>query len=462
MRYLHFTSATERPRLTKLVWSIVLPALLLLAFLSKQFVHLDFIGWSHGFNHPLEGWDHLITMLAVGIWAAQMRGHAIWMLPLAFVSVMSLGGLAGAAGISIPNFEGIILLSCAVFGVLITRNICFSSKINVLIVAFFAFFHGFAHGQEISTSASLISYTLGFMVATLLLHGAGIVFAKLIVIGVACLLGFIVNYASHASSVSFDSFGQTKTQSHTQHNKLIDAESWHSTLNEFKVNAPKVDHSTLTGFSELPKHQQHAFSERSAWSMLFDQTAKHASSTLNSIQTGYNNLIDALVITQFNQYFPDINNSPGTRLLSNGVGLTSPPTLNELAIASVVLSARPHFPVIQFEAVPLQFTFADASNGNEHPRISYPQPTGCALAVWRSIAPHTAVLFTTHYLRTSNLIFSTPESKDFQHSKTEFEHRSFSSTMDLISPLFVSSHLRNSHFSLAQSYNYYNNFNYLL
>ncbi|MGZ5001429.1 MAG: HupE/UreJ family protein, partial [Methylomonas sp.] len=135
----------------------------MLAFLGKQFVSLDSMGWSDGFSHPLMGWDHLLTMLAVGVWAAQLRGQAIWMLPLAFVGVMSLGGLAGAAGLAIPSVEGIILLSCAVFSVLITRKVRFGTRINVLIVAFFAFFHGFAHGHEISASASLISYTLGFM-----------------------------------------------------------------------------------------------------------------------------------------------------------------------------------------------------------------------------------------------------------------------------------------------------------
>jgi urease accessory protein len=79
------------------------------------------------------------------------------MLPVTFVGVMSLGGLAGAAGILIPGAEAVILLSCLVFAVLVTRKIRFNRQINVIIVAFFAFFHGFAHGQEISTSVSLIS-----------------------------------------------------------------------------------------------------------------------------------------------------------------------------------------------------------------------------------------------------------------------------------------------------------------
>lgn len=145
--------------------------------------------WSHGFHHPLQGWDHLLTMIAVGIWAAQLRGVAVWMLPLTFVSVMSLGGLAGAASFAVPSVEIIILLSGLVFSVFIARKVRFTTRMNILIVAFFAFFHGYVHGQEISASASLISYTLGFVFATALLHGAGIATARLMALSFAFFLG---------------------------------------------------------------------------------------------------------------------------------------------------------------------------------------------------------------------------------------------------------------------------------
>lgn len=191
--------------------SFGLPLLLVLAFLCQQFMNFDGMGLSDGFSHPLTGWDHLITMLAVGIWAAQLRGQAIWMLPLAFVGVMSLGGIAGASGISIPSSEGIILLSAAVFGVLISRKMRFSAKINLLIVAIFAFFHGFAHGNEISTSASLLSYTLGFMPATLMLHGAGILVAKLIVLCVTCLLTVIFSNMAMAKTAEWTIDGSVKS-----------------------------------------------------------------------------------------------------------------------------------------------------------------------------------------------------------------------------------------------------------
>jgi hydrogenase/urease accessory protein HupE len=151
-------------------------------------------GWADGFNHPLQGWDHLLTMLAVGIWAAQLRGRTIWQLPLAFVGIMSLGGLAGLTGFHVPGVEIMILLSVLVFGVLIVRKIRFRATISLLIVGFFAFFHGYAHGQEMPASASLVSFALGFMLATLLLHGAGIMTARLVIFALA----FFVNSSVHA------------------------------------------------------------------------------------------------------------------------------------------------------------------------------------------------------------------------------------------------------------------------
>ena len=159
--------------------------------LFTQLTSNSMTGWTSGFLHPLHGSDHFLAMLAVGIWAAQIRGSAIWLLPLTFVGVMSLGGIVGATGFLLPGAEAIILGSCIAFLVLICKRVRFSHPINVAIVAFFAFFHGFAHGQEISTSASLISYTLGFMVATLLLHGTGIIIVRLLIAIFALLFSHI-------------------------------------------------------------------------------------------------------------------------------------------------------------------------------------------------------------------------------------------------------------------------------
>jgi hydrogenase/urease accessory protein HupE len=166
---------------------------------------------TNGFSHPLEGWDHIVTMLGVGIWAAQLRGKAIWLLPATFVGVMSVGGISGAAKyLAVPSAEILIVLSCLVFSVLIIRKVRFTTQINVLIVAFFAFFHGFAHGQEISASASLISYTLGFMVATLMLHGAGILMTKVILLSIAFFIAQALNVVIPSQSA------KTATASYTQ------------------------------------------------------------------------------------------------------------------------------------------------------------------------------------------------------------------------------------------------------
>ncbi len=177
--------------------TVALTLLLVVVCVFSRMTDVALADLTSGFSHPLEGWDHIVTMLGVGIWAAQLRGKSIWLLPLTFVGVMSLGGISGAAKyLAVPSAELLILLSCLVFSALIIRKIRFNTQINVLIVAFFAFFHGYAHGQEISASASLLSYTLGFMLATLLLHGTGILVTKVILLAVT----FLIASFSHAHS----------------------------------------------------------------------------------------------------------------------------------------------------------------------------------------------------------------------------------------------------------------------
>src|SRR5580698_9571523 len=146
-------------------------------------------GWHDGFNHPLHGWDHLVVMIAVGLWAAQQRGRAVWLIPLTFVGVMTFGGIVGVTGVVVPGVELAILLSVAVFSVLVARRIHFRVGPAILLVGFFAFFHGFAHGAEMPGSASMVTFGLGFILATLLLHGLGLVTARLFALIVACLVG---------------------------------------------------------------------------------------------------------------------------------------------------------------------------------------------------------------------------------------------------------------------------------
>ena len=204
----------------KLLISLVLFTLLSLSFIKIPTILLAVNSdWIHGFHHPLQGWDHLLTMIAVGIWAAQLRGQAVWLLPLTFVSVMSLGGLAGAASFAVPSVEIMILLSGLVFSVFIVRKVRFTTRINILIVAFFAFFHGYVHGQEISASASLISYTLGFVFATSLLHGAGIATARLMALSFAFFLGNNVHAQETEVSATDTAEATVTTESKAGNNK---------------------------------------------------------------------------------------------------------------------------------------------------------------------------------------------------------------------------------------------------
>ncbi|MGI8432962.1 MAG: HupE/UreJ family protein, partial [Chthoniobacterales bacterium] len=145
-------------------------------------------GFTTGFHHPLSGWDHLLVMLAVGVWAAQRGGRSVWLLPLSFVAVMSLGGLVGSSGVTLPGVEAIILLSVVVFGLVVLLRPRCRTSVSLLLVAFFAFFHGFAHGHEMPASASLLSFALGFIIATLFLHGAGILTLRGLILAAGILL----------------------------------------------------------------------------------------------------------------------------------------------------------------------------------------------------------------------------------------------------------------------------------
>jgi len=131
-------------------------------------------GFGYGFAHPLGGLDHLCAMLAVGLWAAQMGGRALWAVPLTFVSVMSLGGILGMAGINLPFVETGILLSVVLLGVLIAGSVRMPLAASITLVALFAVFHGHAHGAEMPANASGLAYAAGFTFATAFLHLGGI------------------------------------------------------------------------------------------------------------------------------------------------------------------------------------------------------------------------------------------------------------------------------------------------
>jgi urease accessory protein len=130
-------------------------------------------GFQDGFLHPLTGWDHLLAMVAVGLWAAQHRGRALWLIPLSFVSVMLLGGVLGVAGVTVPGAEWGIAISVLALGALVATKTQFTPSLSMMVVGLFALFHGYAHGHEMPAAASALPFSVGFVMATAILHGLG-------------------------------------------------------------------------------------------------------------------------------------------------------------------------------------------------------------------------------------------------------------------------------------------------
>jgi urease accessory protein len=134
----------------------------------------DIDGFHAGFWHPIGGADHLLAMIAVGLWAAQMGGKSIWIMPTAFVTLMTLGGILAISGIHLPYVEEGILTSVLVLGILIAAALKFRLLISTGIIGSFALFHGHAHGAEMPLAIEAISYCIGFALSTALLHATGI------------------------------------------------------------------------------------------------------------------------------------------------------------------------------------------------------------------------------------------------------------------------------------------------
>jgi urease accessory protein len=128
----------------------------------------------HGFLHPLGGIDHILAMVAVGLYAAQLGGRSLWLLPVAFVGTMIAGGVLGYAGVPLPMVERGIGLSVVVMGVLLALGVRLPALAATALVAVFALVHGHAHGSEGAALASFLPYAAGFVAATVLLHGTGI------------------------------------------------------------------------------------------------------------------------------------------------------------------------------------------------------------------------------------------------------------------------------------------------
>jgi urease accessory protein len=131
-------------------------------------------GFLTGMLHPISGLDHVLAMIAVGVWGAQLGKPAIWVLPVTFPLVMALGGFLGLAGVPLPGVEIGIALSALFLGLAVAFGWRPPLAMAGLIVGFFAIFHGYAHGTELPPGQSGLTYSLGFVVATGCLHACGI------------------------------------------------------------------------------------------------------------------------------------------------------------------------------------------------------------------------------------------------------------------------------------------------
>jgi urease accessory protein len=138
-------------------------------------------GVAYGFMHPVSGFDHILAMVAVGLFAAHLGGRALWLVPLSFVAMMAFGGVLGMAGIGLAYVEVAIGLSVVVLGIIVAARVNPPAAIAMALVGFFAIFHGHAHGAEMPETASGLAYGVGFILATALLHAIGI--------GVGILIG---------------------------------------------------------------------------------------------------------------------------------------------------------------------------------------------------------------------------------------------------------------------------------
>jgi urease accessory protein len=134
----------------------------------------DTTDFQHGFAHPMSGIDHILAMVAVGLFAAHLGGRALCLVPLSFVSMMAVGGALGMAGVGLPYVEIGIGLSVVVLGIAVALSVDIPTAAAMALVGFFAIFHGHAHGAEMPETASGLAYGAGFALATATLHIVGI------------------------------------------------------------------------------------------------------------------------------------------------------------------------------------------------------------------------------------------------------------------------------------------------
>jgi urease accessory protein len=146
--------------------SIAIPAL---AHPGASHVH----GFLDGFLHPLNGWDHILAFIAVGMWSAQQSRNARWCLPLMFLAVMATSAALAQLGLGLPSLEAGVALSVALLGLMVANGFRFTLGVSMAVVTVFAILHGYTHGMEVPVDAGLMTFGAGFVTATALLQGCG-------------------------------------------------------------------------------------------------------------------------------------------------------------------------------------------------------------------------------------------------------------------------------------------------
>jgi urease accessory protein len=151
--------------------------LLVLVWPTQALAHTqggEATGLLSGLRHPVSGLDHILAMVAVGLWGAQLGRPALWLLPVTFPMVMAFGGMLGLMGLALPGIEIGIAVSAIILGVMVGWEARPRLWVAAAVVGFFAIFHGHAHGAELPAGADALLYSIGFVVATGCLHAAGI------------------------------------------------------------------------------------------------------------------------------------------------------------------------------------------------------------------------------------------------------------------------------------------------
>jgi urease accessory protein len=148
-----------------------------LVFISPAQAHVEqgqAVGFVTGLEHPWSGLDHVLAMIAVGLWGAQLGNPALWLLPVTFPMVMAMGAMMGLLGIPVPGIEIGIAVSAILLGAMVLGEVKPRLILAAVMVGFFAIFHGHAHGTELPVGQSGLLYSMGFVIATGCLHGMGI------------------------------------------------------------------------------------------------------------------------------------------------------------------------------------------------------------------------------------------------------------------------------------------------